>query len=77
MCSDPHIAPLTAAMLGKWHRAHVSGDMAPMLWETIDKWLSVGMAGWISRGTVLHSGRGGGVCPPPGLMTNGLDCIMP
>lgn len=41
--SDPHIAPLTAALLGKWHRAHVSGDMAPMLWEIIDKWLSVGM----------------------------------
>eukprot|EP01134_Creolimax_fragrantissima_P002060 CFRG2060T1 len=37
--SDEIVSPLTAKALGMWHRTHVSGDMSPMLWETIDRWL--------------------------------------
>ncbi|KNC84386.1 hypothetical protein SARC_03402 [Sphaeroforma arctica JP610] len=37
--SDEIISPLTAKLLGTWHRTHVSGDMSPMLWETIERWL--------------------------------------
>eukprot|EP00123_Amoebidium_parasiticum_P009077 comp19218_c1_seq1/m.21978 comp19218_c1_seq1/g.21978 ORF comp19218_c1_seq1/g.21978 comp19218_c1_seq1/m.21978 type:complete len:356 (-) comp19218_c1_seq1:173-1240(-) len=39
--SDPQIFPLTAKFLGQWHRTHISGDMAPMLFETIQRWLDV------------------------------------
>lgn len=38
---DPHISRLTARKLAFWHLTHVPGDPTPMLFYTLEKWMSI------------------------------------
>eukprot|EP00128_Syssomonas_multiformis_P018404 Colp12_sorted_trinity150504_noHs@6209 len=39
--SDAHISRLVARKLAGWHRTHIPGDNTPMLFITLDRWLSL------------------------------------
>eukprot|EP00126_Sphaerothecum_destruens_P004400 Sdes_comp18165_c0_seq2m7672 len=38
---DSHIALLIARRLGEWHSTHIPGDMAPLLFVTLQKWYNL------------------------------------
>ncbi|KJE91772.1 choline/ethanolamine kinase [Capsaspora owczarzaki ATCC 30864] len=41
MMRDAHISRLTARKLASWHQTHIPGDTTPMLFNTLEKWMSI------------------------------------